>query len=373
MLEKYSLSQPGIAQLLDFLPCPLLLAKARDGNLHTILINKTFVDEIGYTMEDMPTINEWWLLAYPDAAYREHVKTRWAEQSLQAMHEGSAEMNVKAKIQTKNQGKRWFDVKTSLGGTFQAVAFVDVDNLEHRNRQLSALNTAKDNLLSVLSHDVRGPLQRLEALMGMFEKNYLTAKELQEQLQNIREDVNYALQTIEDTMEWARTPKSDHHYKAQEIDLLALVRQIAKSHKYLFDRKEVELVVKGEYAQLLHDPEVIRILIRNLLTNAIKFTPRAGKVTVTLLPMENGAQLSISDTGTGMTADEIDQITNKNITSQPGTENETGSGVGLSIVQSLAKEHSIDLVITSEPKVGSTFSLIFTDSPEPTEPLPHTS
>ncbi|HAA14033.1 MAG TPA: hypothetical protein DCE41_21015 [Cytophagales bacterium] len=356
-LKNILLNPSSISSFVDFLPCPVVFAEWQNEDLVVVYVNRSFSQTIGYTLEDIPTANDWWKKAYPDPEYRAHVKKEWEELSLANLDK--AAISVKAKVRTKDGRDRWYEVSANLWDRYQAVTLVDVHDLELRNQQLTALNTAKDNLLSVLSHDVRGPLKRIHSMMDMFQKDYVSKEELLDQLGNIGQEVGYALQTIEQTMDWVQHDKAESEERITSVDMEPLLERVLASHIFLAERKQIHLETACEPAQLEIDPEVVRIMIRNLVNNAIKFTPRGGTVTLSNRMVDAGLEVTVKDTGTGLSKEQIEEILEKPGYSALGTENESGTGVGLSIVTSLANKHHIQLSIHSTLEEGSAFTLLF--------------
>jgi len=355
---KKMLMDPGlISSFVDFLPCPVVFAEWQNEDLVVVFVNRQFSQTIGYTLEDIPTANDWWKKAYPDPEYRASIKKEWEELSLANLDKDA--ISVKAKVRAKNGEERWYEVSANLWDRFQAVTLVDVHDLELRNRQLSALNTAKDNLLSVLSHDVRGPLKRIHSMMDMFQKDYVSKEELLDQLGNIQQEVGYALQTIEQTMDWVQLDKEEKQADMELVDMEELLTRVFASHQFLAERKQISLEADCESAQMEVDEEVVRIMIRNLVNNAIKFTPRGGTVSLQNRVVPEGILVTVKDTGTGLSDEQIAQVLENPGYSEPGTENESGTGVGLSIVRSLAHKHGIVLSVESVLGEGSAFTLLF--------------
>ena len=356
-LQKILVDRSLLGSFVDFVPCPLAFVEQQAEGWMVLYLNRAFHQSVGYTLDDIPTVPQWWRRAYPDREYRSQLKSQWEERIHAAKHTHTEEVIMRTLVHTAHQGDKWYDLKVTLWDQYQVVALLDVHDLELRNQQLMALNTAKDNLLSVLTHDVRGPLQRIQMMLDMFAKDYMTKEELTERLASVGEEVGYALQTIEQTLDWVHGQGIKS--RIQEVDVEELVYQILDAHQYLAKRKEISLEAECAPAIVNADPEVMRIMVRNLLNNALKFTDRKGTVTLRTSLSEEGLSLSVEDTGRGLEANQIQRILKQEGYSELGTENEVGSGIGLSIVRNLAREHNVWFSIDSKPGRGSTFTLLF--------------
>ena len=121
----------SLVKVLNFLPYPVLVSEFRNGEQHNIFVNKTFIDEIGYTCEDIPTISAWFSNAYPDFEYRNAVISDWNKLVIEAKAMNVDFITKQAQIKTKFQGEKWFEVKASLFGSVNIVAFVNIDDENH--------------------------------------------------------------------------------------------------------------------------------------------------------------------------------------------------------------------------------------------------
>jgi hypothetical protein len=115
--------------MLDFLPYPFLISEFRNGVFTNMYLNEKFREEIGYTLEEIPTIEDWFNVAYPDATYREKVIFDWGHQGIDAKKKGLNYILLKAKIQTKKSEQQWYEVKSSTFGRYHLVAFVNINSL----------------------------------------------------------------------------------------------------------------------------------------------------------------------------------------------------------------------------------------------------
>src|SRR6187455_1649564 len=144
---KMGIDNVSLVKVLNFLPYPVLVSEFRNGEQHNIFVNKNFIDEIGYTCDDIPTISAWFINAYPDFEYRNSVISDWNELVILAKANNMDFITKQAQIKTKFQGEKWFEVKASLFGSINIVAFVNVDDEVRRERRLELLNENKDRTL----------------------------------------------------------------------------------------------------------------------------------------------------------------------------------------------------------------------------------
>lgn len=128
-LDEQIVPKEMLQQVLDFLPYPFLMAEFRNGVFTNVYLNQKFRDEIGYTLKEIPTIEDWFKAAYPDDTYREKVIFDWGHQGIESKKKGLNYVLLKARIQTKKSGPQWYEVKSSTFGRYQLVAFVNINSL----------------------------------------------------------------------------------------------------------------------------------------------------------------------------------------------------------------------------------------------------
>src|SRR5689334_2970487 len=125
--EKMGIDGVSLVKVLNFLPYPLLVSEFRNGEQLNTFVNKNFIDEIGYTCDDIPTIDAWFENAYPDVAYRNAVISDWNDLVVEARAKRLDSVTKQAQIKTKSNGAKWFEVKASLFDSINIVAFVNID------------------------------------------------------------------------------------------------------------------------------------------------------------------------------------------------------------------------------------------------------
>lgn len=356
--EKIGIDGVSMIKVLDFLPYPFLLSEFRNGAQHNIFVNKRFIEEIGYTCDDIPTIEDWFLRAYPDEAYRNEVIEDWRLRTNHAQGTDSHLVVRQAKIKTRSFGSRWYEVKASVHGPIQFVAFTNIDEEIKNEESLKLLNENKDRTLSILSHDLRSPLAALYSVLQLANSGELNENEKSEALKTLEVQVFQLMELVDTTLLWTKANFHQMIASPRRTDVNAIVNSILKVYRLPVAQKSLNIHVDLDDIQPTCDPEILSILFRNIFSNAIKFTPASGSVFVRFSGRNHQPVLSVENSGTAIAQSKIDEILGKEYSSQPGTKGEKGLGLGLNLCMHLLEDIGGKLEIESIPPDRTIFKII---------------
>ena len=229
-----------------------------------------------------------------------------------------------------------------------------------KNKQLHKLNTEKDKFFSIISHDLRGPFNSFLGLTQIMNEKIedLSPVEIKQIAQSMSSSAANLYRLLENLLHWSRMQQGLIPFDAQEVNLhhvafesIVMVREAALS-------KGIELVydVPGKI-MLTADRNMVQTVIRNLVSNAVKFTPRGGKITVSAKAVSDKTiEISIHDTGMGMDKEMLADLFRLDVnTSRKGTEGESSTGLGLMICKDFIEKHGGSIWAESEVDKGSTF------------------
>lgn len=350
-----------IEYILDFLPYPFLISEFRETTYYNLYFNKKFREELGYNVADMPTIDAWFDLAYPDDTYRQEVIKLWNEKSLLARASGEDSALMKVIIRTKTNGYQWFEAKSTISGDFQMVAFVNIGETIIREKTLERLLENKNRTLSILAHDLRTPVANLQSLAQLMLTGLITEREFEEQLKKLNTRSTQLLDFIDTTLLWTKTNFESIKVKSQPVNLPEIVQSVKSLYEHNCAMKDLKVQIDIEHLSIESDPEILKILLRNLLTNAIKFTPDGRVVSISGRNMGKEYCLTVEDQGIGMSAAAVDTILRMDeYSSQPGTRQEKGIGIGLKLCLQLVKKINGTISINSAPQRGTRVQIHFT-------------
>ena len=232
--------------------------------------------------------------------------------------------------------------------------------LEQKGKNLELLNESKSQLLRIIGHDLRSPVGNTLTLLKLIEDDIIHKKE--EYLMATQSATN-SLNLLNNLMEWINqvdksvTAESD----LQVISLKHRFEHTAQIFQVFSELKSISLSIKlVDDIEVWGDADILDTVIRNLLSNAYKFTPKGGSITLEAFKEDSEhARILIKDSGVGMDSKTIQSIQKgKSIQSKKGTNSEHGAGIGLGIVQSSLRKLNSKLEISSEKGNGSTFSFV---------------
>ncbi|MCK0145501.1 tetratricopeptide repeat-containing sensor histidine kinase [Arenibacter sp. F26102] len=230
-------------------------------------------------------------------------------------------------------------------------------DLEQREAELWETNNTKNKLFSIIAHDLRGPIGALEGLLKLLNSGDIKESEFKEFIPKLKNDVNSISFTLNNLLTWGQSQMREATTDPTNVDLNSLVENNINLLSELAFTKMItmdNLIVNK--AIIWSDENQIDIVIRNLLSNALKFTPNNGHITIGYVDRHEFLEVFVKDTGIGIDESVQDQILlkNSNITTY-GTNNEKGTGLGLSLCSEMVIKNGGNLWIKSELNMGSTF------------------
>ena len=229
--------------------------------------------------------------------------------------------------------------------------------IEVQSQHLEELNNLKNKLLLVIGHDLRGPIGNLSSLTSMFDDGHLKEDEIVQVMRSISPVIKGAELTLKNLLEWAESQIKGNNMQSACVTLAPVVDEVRNILKYAFDQKNIQFVNQAPADHIaMIDLNHLKVILRNLISNAIKFTPPKGQITVTSHLANNKITISVSDTGRGMTDEEIERLLSaKTHFTKPGTQGEKGTGIGLLLCRELIELNGGELWLTSEVDRGTTF------------------
>ncbi|WP_395057521.1 ATP-binding protein [Flavobacterium sp.] len=338
----------------DFSPYPLIISENRENKIINVFLNDIFIDEIGYDLKDIPTIDEWFTNAYPDEKYKNEVIAEWTKKATEKKENEYVKM--KAHITRKDNKKNWYEIKSTVINDINIVLLVDIDKEIQFQAELKRINKNNDKILSIIGHDLKTPIANLMSLSSLFKSGDITESEFLEMVEAINEGSTETLGLLDNTLNWAKLNFEEIQTKNEVTNIKNIITPIIEVYKTIINNKKITFNLNlDKKFEANSDPELVTIIIRNIIPNAIKFTPENGIITVKTLKNK----ISITDNGVGMSDDKIASILRKNYSSENGTENEVGFGIGLQLVMNVCEKLNCKLNINSIVNEGTKISVVF--------------
>lgn len=237
------------------------------------------------------------------------------------------------------------------------------EELKKSKEELSQLNSKKDFIFSILSHDLRSPLTTLEGFLGVLINNYdfMNSEEIKKHAITIKNSVANSLDLIDNTLYWSLSQMGNINHDPVKLNLSGLSRTVFNLYQLTAERKGIcfQLDVENDI-YIEADENMIYIVIRNLVSNAIKFTAPSKKVTLKVSRNAKHAFVSVIDEGAGIHPEDIEKLFDQSHTHRSkGTSNEKGTGLGLVLCKRFSEINGGKLTLKSEHRKGSTFTVQF--------------
>ncbi len=236
-----------------------------------------------------------------------------------------------------------------------------VEQLTDAKEHLEHTNSEKDKFFSIIAHDLKSPFSGFLNLTKIMAENYndLTTEEIQELSVAMYESADNLYKLLENLLEWSRMKRGVMQFNPENCNLNLLVDQNIKIQYEVAKQKEIEITSKfeGEF-HVSADIPMVNTIIRNLTSNAIKFTPQKGKIEIGAIESKEDGKIHVyvKDSGIGIPQkilNNLFKIDQK--VSRPGTHNEPSTGLGLLLCKEFVEKNGGDIWVESIDGKGSTF------------------
>ena len=337
-----------------------------DTSNNIIFLNKAFLKTYGYTSDELMGKNIE-IVSSPQNDSQIHksiladtIKGEWEGELLNVRKDGTEFPIALASskvLDEKNEVIALVGISKDITESKEAEA-----RLKTYAEELRIANNAKDKLFSIISHDLRSPFSSIINFFQLFSEQYdnFTEVEKKEYLEKIRKFAEKSFELLENLLIWSSSQRGGIKINPENTRLIEVVNNQVELLKNSAAEKEITLNLSIDKELFVNiDKNMIKAVLRNLISNAIKFTNKGGQVTISAIKINLVAEVTIADTGVG-----IDQLTLEHIfsidkvSSTYGTSNEKGTGLGLQICKEFIENSGGKIWAQSEKGKGSKF--IFT-------------
>ena len=220
--------------------------------------------------------------------------------------------------------------------------------IETQSEELKTINSTKDRLFSIIAHDLRGPLSSLKGIMYLLDNEYISKEEFNELFARLKQNVDNVHGMLENLLLWSLSQMDGIKPNIKPFDLGFVVDETVILFKEVFTQKNINLISNSSIdCKALGDEYQIRTVLRNILNNAIKFTPENGQILIESKVEQEFINLKISDTGIGVSKEELPSFFS-NPTLKAGTAGEKGTGFGLALCKELVEKNGGVISVDSE-------------------------
>jgi signal transduction histidine kinase len=229
------------------------------------------------------------------------------------------------------------------------------DALEENNHMLEDLNRTKEKLFSIIAHDMRSPLGNLRGSLDLLQQQMISANEFEQIAVALIQQVDDLQASQENLLQWSRSQLSGISVRAQLIPLRKLAEEKTAFLRSQAGKKNISIQIEiADQAVVKADKDHCSLILRNLLTNAIKFSPIGGTIILSSQEKKDFISISVADQGTGISQAQVQLLQAGAVnTSTRGTSNEKGTGLGLLLCKEFVEKNGGSLEITANYPAGS--------------------
>ncbi|MEJ2157255.1 MAG: PAS domain-containing protein [Desulfobacteraceae bacterium] len=348
-------SEQRFKELFNKAAVPLCFISKEKG---TLIFNTQFQQLFGYSPEEVPTMNEWWQLAYPDPVYREWVLTVCEAELQRANKENTSLRPIEYRVTCKNGDVRDMVVFGSAIGDHFLLTFFDItgrklaeeeilklnqeleQRVTNRTAQLQEANRELEAFAYSVSHDLRAPLRHIDGFIELLQNKALNV--LDDESRHYLDNISHAAQKmdrlIDNLLSFSRTGRQAMTY--QRVELERLAHDVIRDFEPDTADRKIQWHI-GELPTVNGDASMLRIVLSNLISNALKFTRlrKRAKIEIGSLPNEDDeAVMFVRDDGVGFDMAYANNLFGVFQRLHHADEFE-GTGIGLAIVRRIISRH----------------------------------
>ncbi|MFP4023980.1 MAG: tetratricopeptide repeat protein [Thiohalospira sp.] len=252
-----------------------------------------------------------------------------------------------------------------LSGTFLYV----LHSLKHRRKQnqllekqkeeLARINATKDKMFLIIGHDLRGPVGNLRSLIEMLleDEEVMNNKNLLDVFTVFMKSIQSVSDLLENLLLWAKNQRGEINFHPEPVSLNSIINRNLQLFKTIADHKGVSLNVDFENNfDVFVDKNMIMTVVRNIISNALKYTPAGGSISIVVDQEKQYYKVAVKDTGIGFDQKTATEMFNsKDFYSTSGTNNEVGSGLGLILCKEFVEKNGGKIWAESKPDQGASF------------------
>jgi two-component system, sensor histidine kinase and response regulator len=231
--------------------------------------------------------------------------------------------------------------------------------IEEQQKILASSDLLKTRLLSVISHDLRIPLISVKNIFDLYEKQVIERDQMLQYIPELNQEVMNVLDLLENLLAWSKQQTEQMPVHAENMNMSEVIDAVTSLYALSAASKHLQIEKQEDYkTAVLADKQMVKMVLRNFISNAIKFTPIGGKISITHEVKGREVFVHVADNGIGMDERQLAQLRRGEIFTTDGTGSEKGSGIGLNLCHEFIRNNGGRVIIESQQGLGSTFSFV---------------
>lgn len=354
--EALRVSQEKFEFAFDSSPNAILIQDEQTGKY--LAANASSTTIFGYSQEEFLGKTSVELNLYKDFASREKILDilkrveHIEDMEIRGLHKSGTDLHLLLTLV-----RRYIDNKPFL--------YVNVQDVTERRKvelELQKLNLDKDRFISILGHDLRGPVNSIVSLLDILNENFndMSIEEIKEIIHLVSQSTRNTSKLLDDVLLWATAKSGKMEFNPRIRNLAKDCKSIIELLQFTASAKKIKIELLCEDSlTVFADKNMLDTVLRNLISNALKFTHEGGRIKVLAKKNTKTTVISIVDNGVGIDAKDVGKIFNKlQLFTSIGTNEEKGSGFGLKLCQEFVEKHDGKIWVESEVGIGSTFHFL---------------
>ncbi len=228
--------------------------------------------------------------------------------------------------------------------------------IQQQKNKVEELNNIKDKLFSVIAHDLRSPFTSFRNMIDLYDEDILSKEDIGFLLKQISKEASNINALLDNLLIWAKSQMEGFRLNSRPISIKKVFNEVIYHQRNAINNKNLAIkdtITAEDFANA--DYEMTKVIVRNLMSNAIKFTPEGGTISLSCQKKNNLLEIAVSDTGIGLSENQKQYLFNGDFYTTKGLNNEKGTGIGLQISKDFIEKHQGTIWVESEVQKGSIF------------------
>ncbi len=352
LMEIIKLEEEKFSKAFYLAPYAVLLTRISDGNIFEV--NKSFCDMAGYSKDEVAGQTTLKLKIWANESDRE----TFVELLTQKKEVKNMEFTFRKKNGDLLTGLISSIIISIHNETIILSTIIDITDRKLMELKLTEMNATKDKFFSIIAHDLKSPFNSLLGLSEILEER-IADKEYEDSgkvSKLIHQTAQKAMDLVVNLLEWSRTQTGKIEFNPEYLQVNDLILECYQLFDELFKKKSIQSELQVPRNSIIFaDKAMISSVIRNLISNALKFTAKGGKITMESFLNDGEWVFQITDSGIGISPENQKKLFRTDESySTKGTENESGTGLGLILSKEFIEKHGGSIKVESEVGKGTT-------------------